>query len=121
MAISVQELIANKEKIEKSKKDLYDLETSIGTVTVKQPSLALITEVMGLEKNTTDKYLILQTVVEPNLKNKELQRAYGCTEPLDIVEKLFKPGEVYALSKKIIECAGYGANIEAKVHEKLKN
>lgn len=37
MAISVKELIEQKEKIEGNKKILYDIETSIGTITVKQP------------------------------------------------------------------------------------
>lgn len=121
MAITIKELITNREKIEQKKQNLFDLKTSIGTVTIKPPTLPLMLEITDLEKDISDKYLILQSVVEPDLKNKELQKAYGCMEPIDIVEKLFQPGEIFSISKKIMSCSGFGAEIEAKIHEKVKN
>ena len=87
MAISVKELIEQKEKIEGNKKVLDDIETS---------------------------------VVEPNLKDKDLQKAYNCIEPTDIVGKLFKAGEIGNIATAIMKCAGY-ESLEAKVHEEIKN
>ena len=41
MAISVKDLIAKKEALVNKKKELYDLTTSIGVITVAKPSDAL--------------------------------------------------------------------------------
>ncbi len=68
-----------------------------------------------------DKYLIYECTVEANLKDKTLTNAFECREPMDIVNKLFLPGEIFALSKQIMLNAGYGKDIEAKIHEDLKN
>ena len=42
-------------------------------------------------------------------------------EPMDIIDKLFEPGEVSSISAKIMELAGYKKDIRAKLHEDLKN
>ena len=65
MAISVKELIEKKEVIEAAKNAKYDLETSAGVMTVKLPTRADIMEALSLEN--PDSYLIVNTVVEPNL------------------------------------------------------
>lgn len=48
MAISVKDLIAKKEALSNKKKELYDLTTSIGVITVAKPSDTLATEAMEL-------------------------------------------------------------------------
>lgn len=118
MAISVKELIEQKEKIEGNKKTLYDIKTSIGTITVKQPTASFVADALDLADG--NKLMVLDNVVEPNLKDKDLQKAYNCIEPTDIVEKLFKAGEVNHISLAIMNCAGY-KSVETKVHEELKN
>lgn len=122
MAISIQDLIDKKEQIQAQKQETYDLETSIGTITVKKPTRSFVLEASKLEESgESDKYMILNLVTTPNLKDTTLQQAYGCTEPTDIVDSLFEPGEVIAVSKKIMECAGYGKDIKSAVHEEVKN
>lgn len=122
MAVSVKDLIAQKEVLENRKKEQYDINTGIGVVTVSQPSRALVLESLKLEgEGESDKYLVYNTVTEPSLKNQELQTAFGCLEPTDIVEKLFKPGEVNALAKAILKTAGYNEDYSAAVHEAVKN
>lgn len=118
MAISVKELLEQKEKIEGNKNTLYDIETSIGTITVKQPTASFVADIIDLADS--DKLMILDNVVEPNLKDKDLQKAYNCIEPTDIVEKLFKAGEVNNIALAIMRCAGY-KSVETKVHKELKN
>ena len=115
-AISVKELIAKKEAIEAKKNETVDFVTSIGTVTVKKPTKSIVLESIEQEK-TGDAYLILNQVVEPNLKDPALQEAYGCVEPLDIVEKIFMPGEVANLARAIMRTSGYGVDVV----EDLKN
>lgn len=122
MAISIKDLIAKKDEIKKNKQAQYDLETSIGTVTVKQATQGLIAEALDLsDRKEADKYIVYNSIAAPDLKDKTLLDAYGCVEPLDIVNALFKSGEVGSISRKICEVSGYGSNIEAKVHEEVKN
>ena len=120
MAVSVQDLIKQKDKILAKKDEQFDLKTSIGTITVLKPSRALVTETLDLSDGN-DAYLIVNATVSPNLKDKDLQTAYGCTEPTDIVYKLFDPGVVPAISRAIMKCAGYNVDIESKLHEDVKN
>lgn len=121
MAVSIQDLIDKRESMQSARKQTYDLETSAGTFTVKKPSRGFIIEAMELDANVTDQYIILNSVVSPNLKDKSLQDAYGCIEPTDILNQLFDSGEIASISKAIMKCAGYGENIKAEVHEEAKN
>ena len=122
MAVSIQDLIDKKDGIVAGRTKTYDLETSIGTITVKKPSRAFILEALGLSNAAeTDAYMVLHMTVDPNLKDAELQKAYGCMDPLDITSKLFDSGEVAAISKTIMRCAGYSDSIKAEVHEEAKN
>ena len=53
--------------------------------------------------------VVYNAVVEPNLKDKELQKAYDCkSNPFKIVEKLFQPKEIKAISDKVAELSGIG-------------
>ena len=123
MAVTIAELISQREQIKNEKTNTYDLNTSIGTITVKQPTTKLIDETLRIEGGgrQSDIELIYESVIEPNLKDKDLQQAYGCTAPSDIVSKLFKTGEIGAIASAIMRCAGYGQAIEYKVHEDIKN
>ena len=121
MAVSIQELIDRQEAIKAKKNERYDLETSQGTMTVKKPSRSFVAEALAMQDGEGDKYMILNMVVEPSLKDSTLQQAYGCKEPTDIVTELFDSGEIVALAKAIMACAGYGKDIKKELHEEAKN
>ncbi len=120
MAVSIKELLEKKDLLAGKKNELFDFETSIGVITVKKPSKKMVAETVEREQEN-DEYLIINQVVNPNLKDRSLQDAYGCVEPTDIVGKLFEPGEIAAIAKEIIRTAGYGVDIKVKLHEELKN
>jgi len=119
MAVSVKELIEQKESISKRKSRQYDLTTSIGVITIKQPTRALAAEAAQMEEG--DPYLIMECVVAPDFKDKQLLEAYGCLEPTDLPIKIFESGEVRAIANKILECAGYGKDIQSAIHKEIKN
>lgn len=122
MAVTINELIAKREAIKNKKNNLYDLETSIGTIVVKIPSGGTISDAWEI-KNSFDgnKYLIYESVVEPNLKAPELQNAYECVEPIDIVSEIFTAGEINKIAGKILDLSGYGGKIVSKLHKEVKN
>ena len=119
MAVSIKDLIAKKEALTQRKKQKYDIETSAGILTVTMPSRSHVADLLKLEDS--DAHLILSYVIDPNLHDPQLLEVYGCLEPTDIVEKIFDPGEIPAIGRKIMELAGYGKNIRAELHEDVKN
>lgn len=122
MAVTINELIAKKEMIDKKKKQLYDLETSVGTITVKIPSGALVSEAIDMPKAVEgNKHLIYESVVAPDLKSHELHKAFGVVEPIDVVSAIFPVGEVNAIAGKLLDIGGYNRKITATLHEEIKN
>lgn len=119
MAISIKELIEKKESLAQRKKQKYDIETSAGKMTVKLPTRAYVAEVMEIDGS--DELLLLECIIEPNLKDTALLEAYGCLEPTDIIGKLFDAGEIPGLGRNVMELAGYGRDIRAALHEDAKN
>ena len=121
MAVSISELIAKKDDLRAKRKALYDLETSLGTFTVRAPGKSLMLEAWDLEEGG-DGYLIINCVVEPDLNDIPLLKAYGSMEPMEIVDKLFPYGEQKAISSAITKLAGFTKDACAtKLHEELKN
>ncbi len=121
MAVSIEELISKQEEIKQKKKELFDLTTSVGTITVKKVSPSLALEVSGMDGEDSDRYLVLNAVVSPDLKDSRLLKAYGCLEPTDILDKIFDHGEIVAISRKIMELSGFGKEIHSEVHKEAKN
>ncbi len=122
MAVTIADLIARREEFKNKRKELYEMETSVGTIIVKQPSLKMIDEILKMEDGRQgDIDLIYESVVEPSLKDKDLQQAYGCVVPSDIVLMIFKAGEIGPIASAIMKCAGFGKSIKYKVHEEIKN
>ncbi|MEW8957784.1 MAG: phage portal protein [Moorella sp. (in: firmicutes)] len=120
--VKLSDLIAQAEKRKEQKKvrkQLY-IKSLDGEITVEKPSRALCLDALDMGSNEGDAYLVYECVVEPSLKNPELQAAYGCTQPLEIVDKIFEPGEVAQIAKTLVEMAGYGDGA-VKVVEDLKN
>lgn len=87
-------------------------------ITIKKPNRALCLECIGMAQNENqqekaDIHMVYNIVVEPNLKDTNLHKTYGCVEPTDIVEKIFEPGEIAQISGYGMELAGYGNQIKA--------
>lgn len=75
---------------------------------------------MMMEKayDTTAK-IVAAGLVDPDLKNKDLQKHVGAATPADAAKKIFK-GEVTRIGTEISELSGFG-EIETKEVEEVKN
>jgi hypothetical protein len=112
--LNIAELIQNAEEVKKRKSETKELYVKglKGTVLINKPDRKLISDSFDMEDNhESDKYLIYESVLEPNFKDKALQDAYG-VEGYDILDQIFDPGEIGELSKKIVNFAGYGDSVE---------
>lgn len=112
--ITLEDLIKRKEQIEANKKKrtaLY-IESLNGIITIEKPSLDVLAKAQGMEPIEGDKYLVYSCIVDPNLKDKQLQSMYGCIEPYDIVEKVFDELEIPKIAKACMDFAGFKNRVE---------
>ena len=121
MAITIAELIKKRSDIQAKKEALYDLETSVGTITCRVPSADIVADSWDMQ-NTSDgnKNLVFECCVEPNLHDRELQEAYNCVEPFDIVTEIFQAGEVAKIAGHLLKLAGFNSNVTSKLHQSAK-
>lgn len=107
--VTLKDLIAKKEQIKNKKNETKQLFVSSldGTITVQKPSRELCLEALDMDSQRGDTYLVYHCVIEPNLKDKELQDSFGCVEPIEIVEHIFEAGEVSSIAKELVKFAGY--------------
>jgi len=113
--ITLQELLRRKEQMLEAKKIPKTKELFIssldGTITIEGATSALAKDAQEMENG--DAYLVYQCVVEPCLKSKELQEGFGCVEPMEIIEKLFAPGEIPQISVECLRLSGYIDGVKA--------
>ncbi len=126
--ITLKALLDKKEQLLNANKTRRTAELYVksldGTITVVAPDRAIITdsaEMGGNDGIMGDIYVVYQCVTEPALKSKELQDAFECVEPMEIVEKIFLPGEISAIAKELLELAGYDQDGVKKVTDDVKN
>lgn len=125
--MTVADLLARKDKLKKkegSTQTIY-IESLDAHIVIKEPSRAFCLEVLEMANDNTrsdkaDAHVVYHCVQEPNLKDTGLQKEFGCVEPVDIVDMIFKPGEVTAISGHCLQLAGYGSGVK-KVDADLKN
>ena len=110
--ITIENLLQNKEIIEAST-GVKEVELEIKRLkdTVKIRSLD-VNKLLNLVDSCKNQYeanvkIVYYGMLEPNLKDKELQEAYKVrTNPYKIVESIFKPIEINLIADKVCEISG---------------
>nr|DAZ62437.1 MAG TPA: tail assembly chaperone protein [Caudoviricetes sp.] len=115
--LTLAELLRRKEQMLESKEtkktlDLY-VKSIDAVITVEEPSGALCRDANDMEPGEGDKYMCYECIVEPNLKDAEVQKQFGCTNPMDIVDVIFAPGEIPQIAIECMKLAGYMGGVEA--------
>ena len=115
--LTLAELLRRKEQMIESKKtkktlDLY-VKSIDAVITVAEPDGALCRDDNDMEPGEGDKYMCYECIVEPNLKDAEVQKQFGCTNPMDIVDVIFAPGEIPQIAIECMRLAGYMGGVEA--------
>jgi len=123
--LTITDLLKEKEKYQVKEGVTEDLFISRmgASVTLEKPNRSLCIEALSMKdengETDGDVFLVYNTIIEPNLKDSELQKEFGCVEPTDIVEKIFEPGEIVGISGRALELAGYGDSVSSV--DDLKN
>ena len=113
--ITLAELIRRKEQMLESKKKpktatLY-IKSLGGTITIESPTADLARDAQDMDNG--DAYMVYSCVTDPCLKSKELQTAFECVEPMEVVEKIFAPGEIPQIAVECLRLAGYVDGVKA--------
>lgn len=124
--LTVTDLIEKKEKIQPKQNVTQEiLVNRLGaTVTIRRAERSLVLDTMDLatdeeSEDKSDEFFVYNIMIEPNLKDPELQKAYGCAEPTDIVSKIFEYGEIASIAQEGMKLSGYKKGIT--VVKDLKN
>lgn len=118
--LTLVDLIKDKEKIQPKENVTKEIlvERLGATVTIRraEKSLVMDTIELGNDENfegNSDDFFIFNIITEPDLKDPELQKAYGCVEPTDIISKIFEIGEVTGIAQEGMKLAGYNTTVRA--------
>lgn len=125
--LTLTDLLKDKEKYAVKQEVLEEIyvERLKANIIVRKPERALCLEVLNMvrdekQSDKADAYMVYNIVVEPNLKDAELHKAFGVKDPLEIVEKIFEPGEIAQISEIGLELAGYKKGTVSVIKD-LKN
>lgn len=122
MKLTVDQLIKNKTNIVNKRnvtKNIY-VDSLEGEITIKSAPQEVIIDIMGMSERTDIiKSIVYECVISPNLKDKELHKAFDCLEPSDIVFKLFTVAEAGMISDIIANISG--AQNKVKIIDEVKN
>ena len=57
----------------------------------------------------------LEAMVSPDLKDKALLEHFECATPLELLKKMFLPGEISKISEEVGKLSGFSDNVEEEV------
>lgn len=114
--LTLQELIRRKEQVLDAKrtqptKELY-VPSLDASITIVAPTGEQARDANGMPDGEGDVYLCYQCIKEPNFKAPELAAEFECTQPMDIIKKVFLPGEIPQISVECMRLAGYGNGVK---------
>lgn len=114
--LTLAELIRRKEQVLDAKrvkptKELY-IPSLDATITIEAPTAATARDANSMADGEGDVYLCYQCIKEPDFKAPELAAEYGCAQPMDIISKVFLPGEIPQISIECMRLAGYGNGVK---------
>lgn len=118
---TIQELMAMKQELSDKKLATYEFESStLGTIRYKKATREEILQISDMDKFDQDSMNVFKHVIEPDLKNPQLQETFNKAKPPHmIVDELFEATEVGELSRLI---AGIGSKEAYKmVIKDIKN
>lgn len=122
--LTLDELIRRKMQIQeakkKRKKTVVFIESLGGNITLIEPTKEMIKDIQEIDDvDKANKYAIYNCTIEPYLKSDKLQEEFECSEPYDIVDKLFSFSEIMQISSILNNMLGMDKGVT--VVEEIKN
>lgn len=86
--------------------------------TLQGLSFDRLVEINTNHPENSNLYVVLEGVVEPNLKDADLRKKYNVTGNEQLIKEIFLPGEIQEISHQVMVLSGY---YEENVKELEKN
>lgn len=87
------------------------------TLTLQSLSFDRLEEIKRLHGRKGDIYIVLEGVVEPNLKDSALREKYQVSGYDQLIQKAFTAGEIENISGQILILSGYGDDSVKKLEK----
>lgn len=123
--VTLDALMKRKEQAKQANKKYETEELYIpsldGYITIREPSVDICSDATKMDDGyESNRYLVYECVVEPNLHDKALQEAYGIVGD-EIVDRVFKFGETTQIAQECMKLAGFDGNVKAIAREEIEN
>lgn len=126
MVLNAKELIKKRDLInQKKNKEIQIKVPDTGTFLFRLPTMEDYEDSEAYAKSRkkqtlANNYLLHACCLEPNLRDEELLKAYGCKDPVDIVDKILLVGEITSIADTLVKKAGFDKE-NILVVDKIKN
>ncbi|MFA4137144.1 MULTISPECIES: hypothetical protein [unclassified Brevibacillus] len=123
--LTVKDLLSRKDQIKNRQLKTLKLyvDSLDGEIIIQEPPREIAVETLAMAQDDTmkaDQFAVYHCVITPDLKDPVLQKEYGCVEPTDIVEMLFRAGEIAAISGQALKLSGFAGSVRM-VDDEIKN
>ena len=121
--LTLADIIAKKEQILDSKKKVGNIfiKSLDGYIVAEKPDRALIADAQEMENGMeSNVHIVYNCIVEPNLKDKDIQKEFGVHTPKELLQVIMNDGEIGDVAAELMKLAGYG-NTGVELVKDLKN
>lgn len=121
--ITLADIIARKEQIKEGRNKTAKIfvKSLDGYIVAEKPDRTLIADSLDFENGVESNiHLAYNCIIEPNLKDKEAQEAFGVHTPKEFLQVILSDGEISFIAEKLIELAGYKKD-NIRLIEDIKN
>lgn len=85
---------------------------------IKALSLDKIKEIRETNSNEFNIHIVLEGVIEPSLKDKNLIEKFGVITPAELVKKILVAGEIEDIYNEISKLSGYNGSTVEEIKKK---
>lgn len=79
--------------------------------TLRELGFSRVAEIKKLhEGEEMELHILMAGIVEPDIKSADLLSKYGAPTPVELLKKLFRPGEITDMSREVEKLSGFRAN-----------
>lgn len=121
--LTLEDIIAKKDQIRDNRAKNVEIyvKSLDGSIVAQLPDRALVADCMEFDDDMeSNVHLVYNCIVEPNLKDKEAQTAFGVHTPKELLQAIISDGEIGYIAEKLMEVAGYDKGNVRLVNE-IKN
>lgn len=96
----------------------------VSTALSKRTTTTKIVKGNAVKTSDTERFtaaLLVECTIQPDFRDAELCKAYGCVDPLDVPGRMLTSGEYTKLAEEVMTLNGFDLDPVLEAEEKAKN